>query len=233
MLEALDHDFNVDSICPSVLLLYAPGEDGAADSTGYYDGHLYVYLKDAIMNPSSHLRHAAETLKSIRLGQHEGLDALILRTDGGPDRNVTYVSTKVCMLALALILDVDCLIAHRTTPGQSYVNQVERCMSLLNLSLYGVALERGKCSNDVEKVLQRHQSMASRRKAINKADGFDPDSDPLHNSQGPTAAAFAQSMQVCNTSPPCAASEVFQLYCHLILHIELMTILHKSCSKAS
>ena len=188
-LQALDHDFNTDSICPSVLLLYSPGEEGAAGSKAFYDGDIHVYLKDAIMCPSTPLRHAAETLKSIRHGGYEGLDVLVIKTDGGPDRNVTHVSTKVCMLALSIILDVQCLIAHRTTPGQSYVNEVERVMSLLNLALYGVALDRALCSDATEELLQKNQSMSARRTAITGADDHDPN--------GQHTTAFAHSMEVC------------------------------------
>ena len=50
-------------------------------------------------------------------------------------------------------LDLDLLIAVRTAPapGGSYFNPVERIMSVLNLAVQGVALERKQMGDDVEK----------------------------------------------------------------------------------
>jgi hypothetical protein len=189
VMQALDHDFNCDYITPSVNLLVALGPSGAIDSTTYYNGDVYVTLKDATLQPSSPLRHAAETLASIRHAGHQDCKVLIFKTDGGPDRNVTFLSTKVILLALARLLDVDCLVAQRTTPGQSYVNPVERVMSLLNLALYGVALDRGDCGEGTEALLKNAGSMTARRAALSKAD--DAAQSKTHST------AFAESMKVC------------------------------------
>ena len=52
------------------------------------------------------------------------------------------------------------LVAARTAPGHSFVNPVERIMSLLNIALYGVAIERSKMSEQFESILRRCNSMS-------------------------------------------------------------------------
>jgi hypothetical protein len=164
---AADHDFNCDSITPSVkLLLTVPPSDEAAAPTSYYDGHVYVCLKDSILQRSTPLRHAVETLEAIRIAGHEDCKVLVIKTDGGPDRNNTFVSVQLAFFALAIELDLDCLILMRTTPGQSYVNPVERVMSVLNLALHGVSLERGHSGTDTEALLKNLNTMKARRLAL-------------------------------------------------------------------
>ena len=48
----------------------------------------------------------------------------------------------MALFQVALIRKLDMLIAMRTAPGNSFVNPVERIMSILNLGLQGVALEK-------------------------------------------------------------------------------------------
>ena len=64
IIQAADHDFNCGSITPSVkLLMQPPDSDAAADPSTCYDGEVFVSLKDATLQPSTALRHAAETLQ--------------------------------------------------------------------------------------------------------------------------------------------------------------------------
>ena len=67
---------------------------------------------------------------------------LCIYTDGGPDHRLTYLSVKVSLVCLFLLLDLDYLIAARTAPCHSWRNPVERVMSTLNLGLQCVGLER-------------------------------------------------------------------------------------------
>lgn len=61
-LQTLDHDFNCDSICPSVQLFFKPCLAGAK----ILAGDAFPYLKDSSLQPSTPMRHAAKTLASIR-----------------------------------------------------------------------------------------------------------------------------------------------------------------------
>lgn len=78
---------------------------------------------------------------------------LLLYTDGGPDHRLTYYSVKVALICLFIDLDLDLLIAARTAPGHSWLNPVERVMSILNLAIQNIALAHNATEN-MEKVLQ-------------------------------------------------------------------------------
>ena len=52
------------------------------------------------------------------------------------------------------------LIAVRTAPGQSFINPVERVMSLLHIALYGVSLERTRMDDQYETIVGRCSSMS-------------------------------------------------------------------------
>jgi hypothetical protein len=183
VVQALDHDFNCDSITPSVKLVVVPTESTSNEAKAYYNGRVYVSLKDAVLQASTPLRHAAETLQTLRLAELCHSSVLVIRTDGGPDRNNTFVAVQLAFLALALELDLDCLILMRTTPGQSYVNPVERVMSVLNLAMYGMSLARGHTGDETSELLKNCNTMKQRREALGASDAC--------------ARAFAESMQVC------------------------------------
>jgi hypothetical protein len=94
------------------------------------------------------------------------VQVLVIKTDGGPDRNCTFASVQLAYLCLALELDLDQLILLRTAPGQSYVNPVERVMSVLNLAIQGLALARAASSDELEAKLKGASSIESIRKVL-------------------------------------------------------------------
>ena len=82
--------------------------------------------------------------------------ALLMYTDGGPDHRVNYLSVKVALIALFRDLDLDILIALRTTPGNSWASSVERMMSIVNIGLQGVGVIRRKMSDDFERAVCKY-----------------------------------------------------------------------------
>jgi hypothetical protein len=76
------------------------------------------------------------------------LQALFIRTNGGPDHNNTFVANQLAHLALALELGLQLLELKRIAPGSSYTNPVERCMSV---AIQGIATAWEKCSEALEK----------------------------------------------------------------------------------
>ena len=54
----------------------------------------------------------------------------------------TTIPVQLALICFFLKLNLDMLIAMRTAPGNSFVNPVERIMSILNLGFQGVTLER-------------------------------------------------------------------------------------------
>ena len=80
---------------------------------------------------------------------HSVQPILAVYTDGGPDHRPTFLSVQLSWIALFRKLK---LVAVRTAPGQSFINPVERVMSLLNVALYGVSLERTRMDDQYETI---------------------------------------------------------------------------------
>jgi U3 small nucleolar RNA-associated protein 14 len=70
------------------------------------------------------------------------------------------------MIALFLVMDFDHLVVLRGAPHGSFLNKVERSMSLLNLGLQHVALVRKQMEPWAETVLSSASSMAEVRKMV-------------------------------------------------------------------
>ena len=87
-------------------------------------------MKDSVFQGSDPIRHTIELIKVLRAEYNQLPPYLVIFSDGGSD-----------LLALFQILDLDILNVGRCAPNQSYINPAERCMSLLNIGLQGMALE--------------------------------------------------------------------------------------------
>ena len=159
--EVGDHDFTKYSIIPSVAFFIDVPEN-VSDS--WYNGQVYVLLKEAAFEPSSAVRHATELSKIIESNYTPVPPVLFLYTDGGPDHNLTHVAVQLSVIALFLYLDLDFICASRTCPYQSWRNPVERIMSVLNLGLQCIGLMREKMGEDFEKLSSRCNSLADLRK---------------------------------------------------------------------
>jgi hypothetical protein len=174
-LRALDHDFHVAGIVPSVALACDIPEN-AKDS--FFSGQPYVTIKDKIFEPSNPFRHASELLHIIRRDFSEQDDlamdkpVLILFTDGGPDHRPTFETVKLSLLSLFIQLDLDMLIALRTAPYNSWVNLAERVMPILNLALQHCALERDKMPDKEEKKMKNKGSLSAVRNCAEINSGF-------------------------------------------------------------
>lgn len=143
-----DHDFMKSSVIPSVTLLCDTPDsiDGS-----FYQGQVYVGIKDAILEASSPLRHSTELSKILK--EQKGNPAiLLLYTDGGPDHNVTFLSVQLSLIALFLQHDLDMLEAVRTAPYHSWKNPCERVNCILNIGLQAVGLMRGGMNDACEKI---------------------------------------------------------------------------------
>lgn len=152
------------SMIPSVALVNEiPGDIASS----WYDGNVFVSLKDAEFEPSSPMRHMAE-LYSLLSSQPDQKQVLLLYTDGGPDHRVTYVSVQLALIAIFKLLDLDFLCAARTAPCQSWRNPVERIMSILNLGLQCVGLMRKKMEDTFESEASKCKSL----KAAKRRSGF-------------------------------------------------------------
>ena len=119
-------------------------------------------VKDAIFSPSSPFLHSQEVVDIIDQLPHVQ-PILCVFTDGGPDHRTTFLSVQLAWVALFRKLNLDMLVAVRTAPGQSFINPVERIMSLLNVALYGMALKRTRMEDSYEGAISRYSSMSEIR----------------------------------------------------------------------
>lgn len=168
-LSALDHDFHLHGIVPSVAFC-VDIPDNTSDS--FYKGQAFVINKDKVTQASSALRHSTE-LKNLITVHCGGTDSatkpiLVVVSDGGPDHRVTFGSVKVASLALFHSLNLDMLVCVRTCPYQSWQNIAERIMSTLNLALQNVSLERSTMRPEYERAVLHKNTLSDIRAEIAK-----------------------------------------------------------------
>ena len=116
----------------------------------FYRGQVNVTYKNSIFQPSSSFRFAAELLKVLNESNFsaEVMPHIFTVTNGGPEHHVNFHSVKIPLLILFRELRLQPLVAIRTAPGHSYINTVERIMSILNIGFRNVALERKESQSD-------------------------------------------------------------------------------------
>ena len=83
-------------------------------------------------------------------------------TDGGPEHRVNFDSVKIPLLILFRELHLQLLVAIRTAPRHSYINTVERIMSILNIGFQNVELERKESLSD--DIIKNFKNMEDLRK---------------------------------------------------------------------
>ena len=109
-------------------------------------------FKRSVFQPSSSFRFGIELIKTLEVNglNRELTPHLFLITDGGPEHNVTFHSVKIPLMVIFKELNLESLVAIRTAPGHSYLNIVERIMSILNIGFQNVDLERSEVPSDEE-----------------------------------------------------------------------------------
>ena len=133
-LAALDHD--VGSKGSLTLSVSLQVEIPEKEDESFYQGQVFVSLKDSIFQPSGPFRHMAELMQILKK-QDKVKPVLLFYTDRGPDHRVTFGAVKLAYIVPFKLLDLDVLIASRTAPGHSWANPAERIMSLLSVSECG------------------------------------------------------------------------------------------------
>lgn len=100
--EVADHDFTKFGIIPSVTFVVDIPED-VKDS--WYDGQVFVGMKEALFEPSSPHRHMTELVHLLK-SQLSIPDKplLFIYSDGGPDHRLTYLSVQLSLISVFLKL---------------------------------------------------------------------------------------------------------------------------------
>ena len=172
-LVALDHDMVKASLTPSVVLKCKIPDK---IDKSFVNGTVTTCVNDSVFQSSSPFRHAVMLAKvcSTVSEQRGSLPPVLMKfTDGGTDQRNTLESVKCSNICLFKEFNFDMLMHLRCAPGQSWINPAERVMSILNLGLQNVSLQREKGSERVEAVLRQCGSMADIRSKIDvKPDWF-------------------------------------------------------------
>ena len=139
----------IGSLIPSVTLI-----SNIPDSIeqSFYRGQVNVTFKESVFQPSSSFRSVLEIQKALIFNgfNSQNTPHLYMMTDRGPKHRVDFESIKIPLILMFKQLKLDSLIAILTAPGQSYVNIVERIMSILNIGFQNVALRREESGSDEE-----------------------------------------------------------------------------------
>lgn len=161
-LGALDHDVNQKgTITPSVVMCC----DIPANITeSFYRGEVFVGLKDSVFQASSSFRTVLETIHTLKNtpGKLAQVKNIFMITNGGPENRVNFDSVKIPLLLMFKELELDMFVAIWTAPGHSYVNPVERIMSILNIGFQNIALERA--SSESNETIKKCKNLEDLRK---------------------------------------------------------------------
>ncbi|CAG8523511.1 4076_t:CDS:2, partial [Scutellospora calospora] len=160
-----DHDYTKTGIVPSVTMICDIPESIDGD---FYNGNVYISLKDPIFQPSSPIRHSTELYHILLDESFRNKPILCLYTDGGPDHRCTFMCVQLSYICLFLALDLDYFVAVRTPPQHSWKNLVERIMSILNLGLQCVGLMRSKMDDQLEILISKANNMSEIRRITEK-----------------------------------------------------------------
>lgn len=117
-LLALDHDFQVHGVVPSVAFFVNTPEK-ATDS--FFDAQAFVTNKDKVTQSSSALCHATELTNLVCTHYSSSKPVMVLVSGRGPDHRVTFGSAKVANLCLFWAIDLDMLACIHTYLSVSIV----------------------------------------------------------------------------------------------------------------
>ena len=137
-----DHNFTKSTFTPTVLLHSKIPEDL---SEVFYQGDLYVAIRENSFEHSSILRHCAENIKVL-----DGMPSKPIEHhyhDGGIDHYVRHPKAQIIIFAYALSRKLDAL-----TLLQTPWNPVECKMTQLNLAWQGIRILRNKTTNFEQKL---------------------------------------------------------------------------------
>ena len=95
----------------------------------------------------------------------------MLFSDGGGYHNVIFLFVQCMLLALCRILDVDIVNVGRCGQNQPFINPAERFMSIPNIEMQGLALERDRLG-PFETVIKSCKSMKEIRAKATKHQGL-------------------------------------------------------------
>ncbi|WAR31111.1 hypothetical protein MAR_033653 [Mya arenaria] len=158
-LTCTDHDFHVGGLVPYGVLAtdipVGPRDslfNGTIQNTKYlaHQNHFAMRLGEVLSILRQNISQNDVDLE---------VPVLCFYTEGGPDHRVTYDTVNLSLVTL-------------TAPNHSWTNPAERCMSILNLELQHVALDRGEMEEKIEKMLRNKSSLSAVQNQARLSDGL-------------------------------------------------------------
>ena len=124
-------------------------------------------MRDAIFDPSEVFYHCAQLIDTLRM---KGINptVLVLQTDGDPDHSLKRTAVQLALLAIFKELDVDHLVMLWCAPNGLVRNKVECSISVINLALAHVSVERGEMEELADGEVKNCSSMKSVHDLVRK-----------------------------------------------------------------
>ena len=193
-LSAMDHEAGHVRLkmVPTVLMQH---EQPESEECSWYSGKVKIILKNSIFEGSNAFIAIAELLAIYAVELLEKA-IFIFHTDGGGEHNLPFPSVQAAIAAFTLKANVDRAVFTNSAPYQSFGNEPERIMSILNLALYGVAVERPPIDEErfpgEESRFRRTKTIAELRSA---AAAFPKLKEGVHDAMLPLFELFYQRFE--------------------------------------
>jgi hypothetical protein len=179
-----DHNWHKANVVPSMaLFICTPAEPHYS----WRVGRVTCSIKDRATEHSTAMRHSVEFVNQVKflvakddgiLATGMGSDAMpestsmpftmVLRADGGSDRNPKNASVVIGSLHTFLRLNLDVLVVLVAAADISHVNEVEGVMPMVNLGLQNQAFEGHPMSERFEQLFKNANSGKMIRAVIAK-----------------------------------------------------------------
>ena len=106
--------------------------------------------------------------------------AIVMRTDGGADHNATFMQVQASLISIFCACNLEKLVAVRTAPGCSYVNDCEKGMAVFYVGLENTSLERGPMEANSETRAENANCMSELRAKAEKISCIQRRLDGIH-----------------------------------------------------
>lgn len=214
-LVAMDHDMNKGSLTPSVNLLC---EIPSSIDMSFVRGKVFTAVNDSVLQSANPFRHAAFTAK-VLANREERKPILLKYTDGGTDQRNNLESVRCANICLFREMNLDMLIHVRCAPGHSWTNPAERIMSILNIGLQNVSLERKEAGREIEMLLKGCNSMSKiREKCSSNAtlrEGWTQSVEPLQSLVSSRFRRLKLKSEPIQVVDPCSLDDIDLVKRHL------------------
>ncbi len=192
---------------------------------------MYVGLKCSVFEKSSLFRHMCELHHIMKYLPPKPI--IFLYSDGGADHRLTYVTVQLSLICLFLKLYLDYLCVCRTAPYHSYMNPVERIMSILNMGSQCVGLARAEMPEMYEKEVSKCNTLSELRNIVSRVNGFE---EAVQDSLSPVKICLANiftRLQLhdknINIFTSCSSTEISDFWTSLIAIDSTLKEIH--CTK--